>query len=331
MTPLLRNLLGSAAAAILVLLAPAAPAQPVAYPALKPIQLIVPFPPGGVTDSSARLLAQEMEKILNQRIVVENKAGAGGMIAGSFVARSAPDGYTVCFCTVNPAMLATVVDPNPPYQPLTDLAPVGLVSKVENSLIARTGLEANSLQELIALAKARPGALTYATTGVGSFHHFIGEYLATRAGVRLLHVPYKGEAPALQAVAAGEVDLVVVSLYSGDTLVQQKRAKPLAVAQGERSVRWPAVPTMQEAGFPGLVAEAFAGLNVAAGTPPAIIDTLNAAMVQALKNPALRKRFQDDGNPPVGSSPAEYGAFLRREAERWAAVAKAANLKLERQ
>lgn len=271
MTPLLRTLLGPAAAACFALLAPAALAQPAAYPALKPIQLVVPFPPGGVTDSSARLLAQEMEKVLNQRIVVENKAGAGGMIAGSFVARSAPDGYTVCFCTVNPAMLATVVDPNPPYQPLTDLAPVGLVSKVENSLIARTGLEANSLPELM------------------------------------------------------------VSLYSGDTLVQQKRAKPLAVAQGERSVRWPAVPTMQEAGFPGLVAEAFAGLNVAAGTPPAIIDTLNAAMVQALRNPALRKRFQDDGNPPVGSSPAEYGAFLRREAERWAAVAKAANLKLERQ
>ncbi|MGD9942848.1 MAG: Bug family tripartite tricarboxylate transporter substrate binding protein [Burkholderiaceae bacterium] len=325
-----RSLLSLIAGACLVAASAPVAAQTAPYPTAKPIQLIVPFPPGGVTDAAARLLAQEMETTLKQRIVVSNKAGAGGMIGGTSVVNSPADGYTVCFCTVNPAMLATVVDPNPPYQPLRDLAPVGQVSKVENSIIARTGLAADSLPALIELARKNPGKITYATTGVGSFHHFIGEYLMHTSGVRLVHVPYKGEAPALQAVMAGEVDLAIISLYSGDSVVQQKRAKPIAVAQSTRSARWPDVPTMEESGFPGLVAEAFAGLSVPAGTPPEVINTLHSAMAQALKNPTLRKRFETDGNPPVGSTPAEYGAFLAREVKRWSELSRAANLKLDR-
>jgi tripartite-type tricarboxylate transporter receptor subunit TctC len=313
---------GLAAALILICAAPANAAQGQSYPD-RPVRVFVGLAPGGGTDSVARIMTQKLSDALGQSFIVDNRPSAGGNVAGELAARAAPDGHTLIIVTpthvTNPSLYRDVR-----YDAIKDFAPVGLIVYAQYYLSVSNAVPAKSVKELIALAKTQ--RLTYASSGIGSANHLSGELFRTMAGIEMVHVPYKGGAPALSALIAGEVQ---VSFTSGVIIPHAKagRLKTLAVTGGKRTPLAPEIPTIAEAGLPGYEVTGWYGMAAPAKTPKAIIERLNVTMNRAL--PEVRERYANLGMDLAGGTPAEFGAHLKSERDRWANVVKVSGARVE--
>ena len=319
------RLAAAAIAAIGVLTAPLATAQ--AYPS-KPVRLIVPFPPGGVTDIVGRLLAQKLGDALGQQVVVENRGGAAGAIGAAAAAKSAPDGYTLLMATATHAINATLV-PNPNFDLVKDLAPVSLAASVPLLLAVHPSVPAKDVKELVAWAAARPGQANFASGSTGSASHLAGEMLKSAAKIDMVHVPYKGGSLAIQDLVAGQVGLMFENMPSILPFVQSGRLRGIAVTSARRSATTPELPTMIESGYPGFEAGSWYGLFAPAGTPREIVARLNADMDKALRQPETRKLLSQQGAEPIGNSEAEFAAFIQAEIAKWGRVIRAAGVKVD--
>lgn len=297
------------------------------YPT-KPVRLIVPFPPGGVTDIVGRILAQRLAESLGQQVVVDNRGGAAGAIGAQAAAKSAPDGYTLLMATATHAINATLI-PNPNFDLVKDLAPVSLAASVPLLLAVNPSFPARDVKELVAAAAARPGQVNFASGSTGSASHLAGEMLKTMAKVDMVHIPYKGGSLGIQDLVAGQVQLMFENMPSILPFVQSGRLRGLAVTGAKRSPAAPELPTMIESGYPGFEAGSWYGLFAPAGTPPDIVSRLNADMVKSLRSPETRKLLSQQGAEPVGNSEAEFAAFIRDEIAKWGRVIKAANVRIE--
>ena len=295
----------------------------------KPITLVVPFPPGGVTDIAGREVARNLTKYLNQAVVVENKAGAGGNIGTQYLAASKPDGYTLGLLTVSAMSIAPHVTKNLGFNPSQDFTPITNVIITEGAIVANAATPFSSIKEFVAYAKANPGKVSYASVGNGSIPHLTAEMFAQRAGVSLLHVPYKGTGPALQDLLANQINLSFESSV-GTSLnnVTAGRLKVLAITGAKRSAVVPDVPTVAESGFPGFSAQGWFGLFGPANLPPKILETLNKAVTDALREPEVIARFEKLGVQPDPQSPAAFAKFLEAESAKWGDVAKSLKLEL---
>ncbi|WP_456280933.1 tripartite tricarboxylate transporter substrate binding protein [Cupriavidus sp. JZ107] len=292
------------------------PAAQAAYPE-RPIRWIVPFPAAGAMDNIARTLGEEMSQTLGQSIVVENRPGAGGNIGAELVARSPADGYTMLIVAngiaVNPALYRKLS-----YDPIKDFAPVSLLAVVPNVLVAnKAKTSAKTVPEVIASAKSQPGKYTYASAGNGTSIHLAGELFTSMAGVELLHVPYKGSGPAVTDLLGGQVDYMFDSITSAKPHIDAGKLTAIAVTTSKRSATLPNVPTVAEAGLPGYELSPWFAAFVPAGTPPAVVESLNRAMVEALRKPAVQKRLAAIGAEPIGSTPAELKQHLAKETDKW--------------
>ena len=305
------------------MLAPLHPAEGAApgYPE-RPLRFVIPFPPGGGADNLARIVCQPAGEKLGQQIVVDNRAGAGGNISAEVVARAAPDGYTLL-----QGNLAHAISPSlqrkPSYDVGNDFAAVTLLASVPFLLVANPAVNANSVKELIALAKARPGQLNYASSGYGGPSHMAMELFRTMTGVDLKHVPYKGAGPAATDLIAGQVQVMFPTVSASLPNVRSGRLKGLAVTSAKRSPAAPEFPTIAESGVPGYEATTWFGVMVPRGTPATIVDRLNGAFTGALKSPEVRERLVKQGFDIAGGSSAEFTRFVRSEIAKWAKVARA--------
>jgi len=317
---------GLAAAAAALWLGLAAAQQN--YPT-KPIRFIVTFPPGGSSDLIARALAPVLSERLRQQVIVENRPGAGGNIGMDAVARSAPDGYTMGLGAAGALAANVSLYPKMPYDPVKDFAPVSNVAFVPFLLIANPSLPANNLQELVALASAKPGELMLGYGGNGTAMHLSGELFKLMAKVQLVNVPYKGSGPAAVDTMGGQLPLAMVDVASAITQVKAGRLKALAVTTAKRISAAPDVPTFAEAGLPGYEAIGWFGVVMPAGTPPDIVGRMNAELVAALKRQEIRERVIAAGAEPSPSTPEEFGALIRSEIVKWAEVVKASGAKLD--
>jgi tripartite-type tricarboxylate transporter receptor subunit TctC len=306
---------------------PAAAQDAASYPN-KPIRMIVNFPPGGSLDVITRVVCQKLSERLGQPVVVENRTGAGGNIGAAAVATAAPDGYTLLSTPPGPLTINQFLYREMPYDP-GKLVPVMLMSSMPNVITARTGLPANSVRELIAYAKANPGKVTFGSQGNGSTSHLTAQMFATMAGVEMVHVPFKGEGPALTELMGGRVDLFFGNTASVLKFYEARQVKLLGAATARRSAMVPNVPAGPEFGLPEFIASAWFAVAAPPGTPAAIVDKLNAAIGDILKMTEVRERFTAQGAEVVGGSPAEMGTFLAAERARWKKVIDTANVKLD--
>ncbi len=297
------------------------------YP-LKTIRMVVPFPPGGGSDTIARVLAQRLAATMGQTIVSDNRAGASGNIAADIVAKAPGDGYTLLFgnssLSISPAAYAKLS-----YDPIKDLTPISMVSSYPFVLVSHPSLPVKNVRELIALAKSKPDALTYSSAGAGTLSHFSMELLRLLAGVKVIHLPYKGAAPAGIAVMSGEAHMSFLVMPVAQAQIRVNRLRGLGVAAKSRAAVIPQVPTMEEAGVKGHIALQWNGLFAPSATPRAIIDRLHRETVAALATADVKQRFADEGADPVGSSPAEFAAFFRTEADKWGDVARRSGTRLD--
>jgi len=298
-----------------------------AYPA-KPIRLILPFPPGGSTDIVARLIGQKLTESWGQPVLIENRPGAGGNIAAETAARAAPDGYTLFQVNVANAIGATLY-PKLSYDLITSFAPVIQLATTPYVLLAHPTVPAKNTAELIALAKARPGQLNYASAGGGSATHLSGELLKSMAGVNIVHVPYKGTGPAVTALLSGEVDLYFATVPAALPLVETKKLRALGVTSARRSPLMRDVPAIAEAGLKGYETSTWHGILAPAATPADIVVKLNAEIARTLAQPAVRERLVGQGLDPVGGTPEQFGAYLKTEISKWAVVVKASGARPE--
>jgi len=317
-------LLLRAAAALLLL---ATPAFAQTWPS-KQVRIVVPFPAGGSADILCRLVAEKFSAAWGQTVIIDNRAGAGGNVGAEVVYRAEPDGYTLLCSPPGPLSINHNLYKTLPYD-WTKFVPIGVLALVPNVITARADLPANSLQEFIAWAKANPGKATYASQGNGSTSHLSASNLATLAGIELVHVPYKGEGPALVDIGAGRVDIFIGNISASLRFEKQKQVKFLGLASRTRSPVAPDVPTTAELGLPDLVASAWFALVAPPGTPDAIAQKVNADLVTALKSPELRARFLELGAEPQGGTTAATAAFIKDEEARWRGVIKSANVTLE--
>jgi tripartite-type tricarboxylate transporter receptor subunit TctC len=303
------------------------PAQAQTYP-VKPVRLIVGFPPGGPTDIVSRLVAPKLSAALGQQVVVENRAGAGGQIATEQVAKAAPDGYTLLMGTIGGIAVAMSLNPKRGYDTLRDLAPVTQCVTVTSILVTHPSVPAKSVKELLALAKASPGKLNYASSGNGTVTHLAGELLKHLGRVNIVHVPYKGGAPALTALISGEVDLSYENSLIITPHIRSGKVRALAVTGSRRSRLLPDLPTIGET-LPGYSASGWYGLFVPAATPKAIVDRLNTVTVAALRAPDVVDKLSSQGAEPVGGSADEFTAFVRSEIDKWANLVKVAKMRTD--
>ncbi|WP_370880634.1 tripartite tricarboxylate transporter substrate binding protein [Variovorax paradoxus] len=298
-----------------------------AYPD-KPIRLLVPFAAGGTTSVLARSLADRMSKALGQPFIVDNRPGAGGNIAMEAVARSAPDGYTLLMgpigLAINPALY-----PKLNFDPVKDFAPIGLYGGVANILAVNAALPIHSVKELIAYAKANPGKLSQGSSGNGSSSHLAGEMFKASTGIDILHVPYKGGAPAMNDVLAGQTSMLFDQVPAVLPQVQGGRVRALAVTTAQRSSAAPDIPTMAESGVPGYDVNVWFGILAPAGTPAPVVTRLNTEMNKILQDPEFRASLTKMGVDPMPGTPAEFSAFLDKELQRWAQVVKSSGAKLD--
>ena len=295
-----------------------------AYPT-RAVRLIVPSSPGGGTDISARILAPQLTQFLGQQVVVENRPGAGTMIGGEAVARAAPDGYTLLMgistLAINPAMYKKV-----PYDALKDLAPISQAVALSNVLVIHPSLPSRNLKEFIAFAQARPGQINFASAGKGTSPHLSMELFLVLAKLKMLHVPYKGSGPGVTDLIAGHVPVMMPNMLSAQPHIKSGRLRALGVTGTKRAPGADDIPTIAEAGVPGYEAVQWYGVLAPAATPRDIITKLHAGVVRAMQNPEVRQRLLNDGAEPVGSSPEQFGAYIRAETEKWAKVIKAAGI-----
>jgi tripartite-type tricarboxylate transporter receptor subunit TctC len=315
-----------AALAVACVLAPVAGALAQQDFPTHPLRLVVPFAAGGAMDVSARIVAKEMAGILKQAVVVENRDGAAGILGAEYVAKAPADGYTLCWCQTGTLVITPLSDPTVPYKPLKDLIPVSHVLNLENVLIVRKDLPVNNFQDLVALGRKTGSPLTFGTPGAGGTHHLGGEWMAMETGMKMLHVPYKGENPAVTAVMAGQIDMALSSLALARPLVKEGRVKIVANLGNSRSKLMPELATVAEQGFPNYGWFNFMGVNAPAGTPPAVVDKLSRAIAEGLKSPEAQSKLTDMGMGLVGSTPAAYGKFLEQETAKWGKLVQAAGL-----
>ena len=292
----------------------------------RPIRVVVPFPPGGGTDVVARTVAPRMSELLGQPIVVENRAGAGGNVGTEAVAKAPADGYTLLVASAATAINNTLAK-TISWDLAKDFAPVVLLVINQSLLVAHPSVPVSSVKELIVLAKAQPGQITYASYGNGSSAHLVAELFKMMAGVDLLHVPYKGAAPAVNDLIGGQVNVIFADVAAVLPHVKSGKAKPLGIGSTRRVDGLPDVPTIAEAGVPGFEGGGFLGLVAPAGTPAEAIAALNAAAAKTLAVPEVRERLNALASIPVGESPAYFGRFLRTEVDKWAQVIRAGNIK----
>jgi tripartite-type tricarboxylate transporter receptor subunit TctC len=321
-TTLRRTLLGLAVAACLPL---AVWAQ--AYPS-KPITLLVPFPPGGPTDLVARVLAKKMSEQMGQSIVIDNKPGANGNIAAVAATKAAADGYTVLYntssITLSPALYKSLT-----YDVQRDLAPVALTAVVPLALVVNPTVPVNTAREFVSYAKANPGKLSYGSAGNGNVTHLAAFQLVKHHDIDATHVPYRGSAPADVDLVAGQIQFMTDTINSVMPFVKDKRLKLLAVTTSQRMSLFPEVPTLGETVMPGFEAGAWQGIMVPANTPKAVVQRLNAEINKALQSAEVKEKLALQGAEPLGSTPEEYGAYVKKELARWAAVVKATGVTLE--
>ena len=292
------------------------------------IKMIVPFPPAGATDVVGRIVAQKLTERLGQSVVVENRPGAGGSIGSDLVAKSAPDGYTLLMATSSTHSIGPALQ-KLPYDPIRDFAAITHVANVPNVLVVSPKLPVASVKELIAYAKARPGQLNFASSGVGTIVHLNAELFKMLAGVDIVHVPYKGTALSIPDLANGSVAILFDSLASVMPHVKSGNARPLAMNAPQRSPLLPDVPTLAEAGMPAFDRYTWFGMFAPAGTPPEVVRRLQAEVAAALKATDLRERFDAVGAEAVGSSPEQFVERIRSDTVRWAEVIKAGNVKVQ--
>lgn len=298
------------------------------YPS-RPVRIIVPFAPGGATDVPTRLIAPKMSESLGQPVVIENRTGAGGIIGIEAVAKSAPDGYTLLMASNAEYAMHPAIYPKLPYIPLRDFIPISIVAEQPMVIAVGAGSPYASLAELIAAAKAKPGAISYSTAGTGSTSHVLTELLAAEAGIKLLHIPYKGGAPASAAVASGEVSMSLIAMASVLQFVKGGKAKALGVMRSRRVAGYPDWPTVEEAGVRGVDDSIWVGLAVPTGVPRDIVNRLAAEVSRALRAVDVRERFAALGIEPVGSTPEEALARIQRESARYEKVIRAANIRAD--
>lgn len=294
----------------------------------KGLTLIVPYAPGGFSDTRMRLLARKLADKLGQPVIVENKGGAGGVIGTAFVAKAAPDGYTLGSGNLAPLAVNPTLMPKIQYNVSRDLAPVILIENSPLVLSVSNNLSAKTLDELIALAKKEPGKLTFGSSGVGGAHHLSGEMFRDSAKIDITHVPYKGGSPAATDLMAGHLNMMFEMGYAALPSIQSGRVRPIAVTSAERIAILPDIPTMSELGVKGFESYNWQGIIVPAGTPAPIISKLNQAFNEILKDPDVAHAISSVGSQAVGGSPESFGAFIAAETDKWAKVIKAANIKL---
>ncbi|PLC49279.1 ABC transporter substrate-binding protein [Pollutimonas subterranea] len=296
----------------------------------KSISFVVPYAAGGFADTRMRLLARELADELKTSVVVENKAGAGGVIGTAFIVKSKPDGYTIGSGNLAPLSVnPTLMPKNVSYDVQKDIAPVILIEESPLILSVNNQVPVKTVKELIDLAKKDPGRLTFGSSGVGGAHHLSGELFASEAGMQLSHVPYKGGAPAATDLMAGHIDMMFEMGYAAMPAIQAKKVHPLAVTSAKRLALLPDVPTMAESGLPGFESYNWQGVIAPAGTPDAVIQKLNAAFNNILKKPEVQKAFEATGGQSAGGTPEEFAAFIQSETEKWAKVIKSANISIE--
>ena len=327
MTPSKRHLLGLIAGAAMLA---ALPVQAQDKFPERPIMFVVPFPPGGPTDAMARILATELTKELGQSVIVDNKAGAGGNIGAEAVARATPDGYTIMFGTSGPLAINHSLYKGLKYDPRTSFEPVIYVGYLPNILVVRPGLGVNNVQELIAKEKARPGTLSFASSGNGASSHLAGVLFNELTGTKLLHVPYKGTGPALNDLLGGQVDMTFTDILTAMPYIKSDKVKALGVATAKRSSALPDIPTIAEQGVKGYDVSVFFGVVAPKGTPADRVKLLNQAFARALAADKVRQTFAAQGlESAPDHSPAYLGKFIHSEVDKWAKVVKQAGVQLD--
>jgi len=295
----------------------------------KPVKLIVPFPPGGPLDTTGREIAQKLTESWSRSVIVENKPGAGGNIGADFVAKSPPDGYTVVMGALSTHAVNPSLYPRMPYDAKKDFAPITLVAITPNVLVVNPSLPVHSVQELIEYAKAHPGKLSFGSGSIGSAGHLAGELFKVDAGVDMVHVPYKGAAPAMQALLAGDTQLMFDNLASAMSQVKAGKLRALAVTTKARSPLAPDLPTMSEAGVPGFDISTWFGLMAPAGTPPDVIAKWNADVTKVLSAPAMRAQLAAQGAEAAPDTPSEFARFIDAELVKYAKIVKASGAKVD--
>jgi tripartite-type tricarboxylate transporter receptor subunit TctC len=320
-----RCLIRAAVAGGMLLLAGWAAAQN--YPD-RQVRLVVPYPPGGGTDIIGRVVAQHLSTNLGQQFIVDNRSGAGGTIGTDFVAKSAADGYTLLMVPTSHVINPSIY-PKLPYDTVKQFASITLAASATIVLGAHPSVPVKSVKELIAFAKARPGQLNFGSAGNGTVFHLTGELFKRQAGIDIVHVPFKGGGPVVQALAGGQITLAFETMLAMSSHMQAGRIRPLAVTGAKRSSAMPELPTVAELGFPDIMAENWYGFYAPAGTPQEIVNRLNAEIVKILKLPEVRKRFQELGTEIVGSTPRELDDYIRKEIAKWSRTAKEAGARID--
>ena len=313
------------AALALALTAPLSQAQP--YPN-KPIRMILAFPPGGPTDIVARVLAQKLKEQIGQQVVVDNKPGAGGNIGAELAARAPNDGYTMFYNTsaivINPALYGKAS-----YDTLKDFVPVALTAAIPMVLVVHPSLPAKNMKEFVDLVKSKPGQMSYSSSGTGTITHLASAMLTAQMGLQAVHIPYKGSAPGLVDLAAGQTQFMTDTINTAIAYIKDGRMRAIAVTSAKRSSVLPDLPTFHEAGLPGFDAAAWQGVVLPAGAPADVVTKLNTEITKALQDPAVRARLAAQGADVYGSTPAEYSTYIRAEMPRWAKIIEESGAKAD--
>jgi tripartite-type tricarboxylate transporter receptor subunit TctC len=305
------------------------PAGAQTYPS-RPIKLVSPYPAGGSGDILDRILAQALSETIGQQVIVENRAGgSGGNVGADLVAKSPPDGYTILATAAPPLVINASLYRTLSYDPEKDFVPITRIASVPIVLVVNPNTPARSVQELVALAKAKPGVLTFGSSGNGTTNHLSAELLKFTAGIDIIHVPYRGEAPAMNDLIAGQIPAMFQNLPAAVQHIEGGALRALAVTTTSRSAALPNVPTMQEAGFPGFEASAWFGMVAPAGTPAATLDCLYWETEKALKRPDVRRRFAELGAEPGGEDPAKFGVFMAGERKKWGDIIRRSGARLD--
>ncbi|HEV7820183.1 MAG TPA: tripartite tricarboxylate transporter substrate binding protein [Burkholderiales bacterium] len=298
-----------------------------AYPD-KPVRMVVPFPPGGGTDVVARAIALKLGEQWSQSVIVDNRPGAASMIGTEILARSVPDGYTLGFVsmthTINVSIYRTL-----PYDPVADFAPIILAASAPNVLVVNPSVGAKTVADLVRIAKARPGRLNFPSSGNGGVSHLSAEMFRYAAGIDITHVPYRGAGPALTALLAGEMQLMMATTPVALPQMKAGRLVALAVTSRERSPLAPELPTISESGYPGFEADTWYGMLAPAKIPPALVTQVNAAVTKMLAQPDFKERLAHEGAQPAGGTPTQFAAYIRSEIDKWAKIVRMAKVKVE--
>lgn len=296
------------------------------YPT-RPLRFIVPFPPGGGNDTMARMIGNKLAAALGQQVVIDNRAGAGGVIGAEMAARAAPDGYTLFLGGVASHGIVPNLNPKVGYDPIGDFAPVSLIASAPLILVVHPAVPATSVKELVQLAKARPGQLNFASNGTGGSSHLAAELFKISTGTDMVHVPYKGLTPALTDLLSGQVQLMFSSTVAMLPQVRAGRLRPLALTSAKRSAAIPDLPTVGESGLPGYETASWYGVLAPAGTANFIVERLNREIAKAVQMPDITARLISEGAEPAGGSPAQFAAHIKTELARWSQVVRQANIK----